>query len=97
MTHIIYAWELLTMNTTKKEPSTITVRVTPNASSNRIKIDTFYGGEEILRVYVTTLPKSGKANKTVIDLLAKHLGISKSKLTLMRGQKHRNKIFFVEN
>ncbi|MBL4589883.1 MAG: DUF167 domain-containing protein [Alphaproteobacteria bacterium] len=70
--------------------------MTPNASSNRIKIEALDGGEKILGVYVTTVTKSGKANKAVIELLAKHLGIAKSKLTLIRGQKHKNKTFSVE-
>lgn len=66
----------------------ITVRVTPKASRNRITVE---NGQ--IRVYVTTVPEAGKANAAVQKLLAKALGISKSSLTLVRGQTARDKLF----
>lgn len=67
------------------------VRVTPKASRNRV----VYEGEEI-RVYTTTVPEAGKANAAVIALLAKACGIAKSRLTLVRGQISRDKVFRVD-
>lgn len=66
----------------------IAVRVTPNASRMRIT----YIDDEI-RVYVTTVPEGGKATRDVIKLLAHALGISKSRLKLLRGTSSRDKVF----
>ncbi|WP_249139041.1 DUF167 domain-containing protein [Actibacterium sp. MT2.3-13A] len=68
----------------------IALRVTPKASRNAI---TREGGE--IRVYVTTVPEAGKANAAVVKLLAKALGVPKSRLELLRGQTGRDKIFRV--
>lgn len=69
----------------------LAVRVTPKASRNRITVE-----EGQVRVYVTTLPEDGKANLAVQKLLSKALGIAKSRLTLLRGQTSRDKVFRVE-
>ena len=66
----------------------IAVRVTPKASRNRVVAEE--GG---LRVYVTVVPEDGKANKAVIRLLAKALGVPKSSLVLIRGATARDKVF----
>lgn len=71
-----------------RENSDIAVRVTPKASRNRI---TSEDGE--IRVYVTTVPEGGKATKAVIKLLAHAMGVPKSTLELVRGQKSRDKVF----
>ncbi len=69
----------------------IAVRVTPKASRNEIKIK-----EGQIRVYVTTVPEAGKANAAVQKLLAKSLGIAKSRLHLLRGHSSRDKVFEVK-
>lgn len=69
----------------------ITVRVTPRAARNRITQD-----DGQIRVYVTTVPEDGKANAAVQKLLAKALGVAKSRLTLMRGQTARDKTFVID-
>lgn len=66
----------------------IAVRVTPNASRAVIKVE---AGQ--VRVYVTVVPEGGKANKAVVKLLAKSLGIAKSTLELIRGETSRDKVF----
>lgn len=71
---------------------TIAVRVTPNASRNEVKPAE---GEGPLRVYVTTVPEDGKANRAVQKLLAKHLGVAPSRLTLVRGGTSRDKVWEV--
>ncbi|MFT7432667.1 MAG: hypothetical protein ACI9TY_000285 [Alphaproteobacteria bacterium] len=63
-----------------------TVRVTPKASRNAIKVD-----GDVIRIYITTVPEDGKANKAVIALLAKELGVAKSKLTIIHGETSKNK------
>ena len=73
-----------------RESAEIAVRVTPKASRNRIVIE-----DGQIRVYVTTVPEDGKANAAVQKLLAKALGLPKSRLTLIRGQTARDKVFRV--
>ena len=48
-----------------------------------------------IRVYVTVVPEGGKANAAVIKLLAKEIGIAKSRLKLIRGDTARDKVFRV--
>ena len=69
----------------------IALRVTPKASRNRIIAE-----GDSLRIYVTTVPEDGKANAAVQKLLAKVLGIAKSRLTLIRGHTARDKVFQVD-
>ncbi len=64
------------------------LRVTPKASRNAVE-ETPAG----LRVWVTTAPEDGKANKAVTRLLADALGVAKSRLTLVRGATSRDKVF----
>lgn len=68
----------------------IVVRVTPKASRSRISVN-----DGQLRVYVTVVPEDGKANAAVQKLLAKALGVPKTKLRLVRGQASRDKVFRV--
>ncbi len=71
--------------------ATLAVRVTPKASRNAIERK----GDEI-RIYVTTVPENGKANAAVTKLLAKALGVPKSRLSLIRGETARDKVFRID-
>ena len=71
--------------------ATIPVRVTPKAARDAIIREN--GG---IRIYVTTLPEDGKANAAVTKLLARALGIARSRLTLMRGAASRDKLFRID-
>jgi uncharacterized protein len=71
--------------------TTLALRVTPRAARNAV---TLKDGQ--LRVTVTTVPEDGKANAAVVQLLAKALGIPKSRLTLIRGATSRDKLFRIE-
>lgn len=66
----------------------ILVRVTPKASRNAV-----VAAEGAIRVYVTVVPEDGKANDAVVKLLAKALGVPKSRLQLLRGATSRDKVF----
>jgi uncharacterized protein YggU (UPF0235/DUF167 family) len=66
----------------------IAVRVTPRASRNAVEAD-----GAVLRVRVTVVPEGGKANAAVTKLLAKALGLPKSRLALVRGETARDKVF----
>lgn len=65
----------------------ITVKVIPNAKHNQI--DEVDG---VFLVRVTASPTQGKANKAVIELLAKHFKISKSEVDIIKGLASRTKI-----
>ena len=67
------------------------VRATPKASRNRIVVE-----EGMIRVYVTVVPEAGKANELILKLLAKELGLPKSRLTLIRGETSREKTFRID-
>ncbi|SMO32181.1 DUF167 domain-containing protein [Paracoccus laeviglucosivorans] len=66
----------------------IAVCVTPRASRNAVALD-----GQTIRVTVTAVPEDGKANAAVIKLLAKSLGVAKSRLVLVRGATARDKLF----
>jgi uncharacterized protein (TIGR00251 family) len=63
----------------------IPVRVIPNASRSRV------AGEQdgFLKVYIKAVPEKGKANKELMDVLARHFG---RKVEIVRGQTSRKKI-----
>lgn len=65
----------------------IAVRVTPN--SRRILLEP---GVPV-RISVTVVPEDGRATLAARDLLAKAMGVAKSRLTLIRGAKSRDKLF----
>lgn len=69
----------------------ISVRVTPRASRNAVLVE-----EGAIRVYVTVVPEDGKATKAVVDLLAKAMGVAKTRLVLLRGTTARDKVFLLE-
>ena len=65
----------------------LALRVTPNAKAESLTIE-----DGVLKVRVTVVPEDGKANKAVIALLAKALGVSKSSLAIVRGETARDKL-----
>jgi uncharacterized protein YggU (UPF0235/DUF167 family) len=64
------------------------VRVTPRAGRNEVS-----QAAGRISVRVTAPPEDGKANAVVQSLLARALGIAKSRLTLIRGSTARDKVF----
>ncbi len=69
----------------------IAVRVTPKASRNAVVVE-----DGAIRVYVTVVPEGGKATAAVVKLLAKALGVAKTRLTLIRGETARDKVFRID-
>lgn len=65
------------------------LRVTPRARRPGLTLDE----AGALRAAVTAPPEDGRANEAVRELLAKALGVAKTRLTLIRGQTARNKTF----
>ncbi len=76
-----------------REGTVLPVRATPGAKRNAI-IGVHAGA---LKVTVTQAAEQGKANQAVIELLAKGLGLSKSRITLHAGATSRSKQFLLHN
>ncbi len=68
--------------------ATFDLRVTAGAGRNSLARD----GDRIL-VRVTKVPEGGRANAAVVALLARGLGVAKTRLTLVRGVASRDKRF----
>ena len=69
-------------------PVQVSVRVIPRARQNRV--------EEIdpatFRIHTTAVPADGAANDAVIKMMAKHLGVPKTSIKIVRGTTSRDKI-----
>lgn len=61
----------------------------PNSKKSRIEKDLFGS----LHIYVSPPPLEGKANLAVINALADYFKVSKSKVSLIKGQKSKQKVF----
>ena len=70
----------------------ITVKVKPNSRENSIK--KLENGS--FEVKVSVPPEKGKANQRVIELLSKELKIAKSRITLVKGETSKEKLFIAE-
>lgn len=60
----------------------ISVKVITNAKKNKIE----KLSETVFKVWLTVQPIEGKANKMLIQLLAKKLKLPKSKILIIRGK-----------
>jgi uncharacterized protein len=65
----------------------LAVRVQPRAS--RAKIIGMLG--ELLKIALTSPPVDGAANKALCQLIAKELGVAKGRVTIVQGEKSREK------
>jgi uncharacterized protein YggU (UPF0235/DUF167 family) len=74
----------------KPRPAELVVRVTPRSSQSRVE-----PGEPV-RVFVTATPVDGQANQAVCELVARFLGVSKSRVWLVRGIRSRDKTLAVD-
>jgi uncharacterized protein len=48
-----------------------------------------------LKIYLTAIPVDGKANRELIKLLSEKLNVSKSKISILKGEKNKEKIIEV--
>ena len=72
---------------------TIAVRVIPRARRDEI------AGERDGRILVRTTapPVDGAANDAVRKLLARHLGVPRSRVVLVAGERARDKVFRIDD
>ncbi|MGD0283941.1 MAG: DUF167 domain-containing protein [Dissulfurispiraceae bacterium] len=73
------------------EGTILPVRARPGSRRNEIR------GEQdgMLKVCVTQSPEKGKANKAVVELMAKSLGLRKSQIELLSGETSHQKRFLI--
>ena len=68
------------------------IKVIPKSSKNEILMgEAGLSGNGLVKVKVTAPPVDGEANKAVIKLLAQELGLKKSQIAIIRGQRSRIK------
>ncbi len=70
----------------------ITVKVKPRSSTQAVEgwVD------EILVVRLTTPPVDGAANKSLLKMISKKLGIARNRVRIVSGEKSRNKVLEIE-
>ena len=72
--------------------ATVSVRVVPRSSKEGVA-----GFEEgVLRIRLNAPPVEGQANAALVRFLSKALGVPKSRIVLVAGEKGRNKIVRVD-
>lgn len=75
---------------------TVAIRLTPNAHKTGFDgLAALPEGKTALKVSVNVAPEDGKANKALIDFLAKSWKLPKSSLSLLSGQTSRLKIILI--
>lgn len=70
----------------------LAVRVTPKASRDGIAVQP----DGALKVHVTAPPENGRANRAAARVLARALGVAKTRVSLVRGERARDKVFRVD-
>ena len=68
-------------------PIMVEVKVTPGSGRLEFRLDK--NGD--LKCYLKSPPEQGKANAELVKFMAKELGVSQDKVTLISGQTSRNK------
>mgnify|MGYP006323019277 CR=1 FL=1 len=72
---------------------TLALRVIPQAKKQKIIRD----GNGRLKCYLVSQPERGKANRELIELLARQLNLPKSALTLVQGETQRDKVVAIQS
>jgi len=70
---------------------------------NLYRLDLGFAGrareEELpyLKAYLTVVPEKGKANKKLIEILSETMNISKSRISIIKGDKSHDKIIEIDD
>ena len=48
-----------------------------------------------MKIAVTAPPEDGRANEALVEMLRDWLGVKRSQVSLMSGDKNRNKVFLI--
>jgi uncharacterized protein len=75
----------------------ITLRVTPRGGRDDIDgVETLANGRSVVKVRVRAIADGGEANRAVMELLAKALGVPKAKVRILSGTTSRLKQIAVD-
>lgn len=69
----------------------IRLKIIPNSSKNELIIE-----NEGLKVKITAQPIENKANKALIEFLAKNLKIAKSNIGILKGELNKEKTLLIQ-
>lgn len=73
------------------------VRLTPRGGRDSLgPIEELANGETVLVAHVRAVPEKGAANKALVELVARTLGVAKSKVAVVSGQTSRVKTVRIE-
>ena len=75
-----------------KKNNYLHIKVTPNASRNEILGFT----DGVLQVKIAAPPVRGKADRELTSFLSQALGVSKSSISIVKGQTSRNKVITID-
>jgi hypothetical protein len=67
------------------------IKVIPNAKKNKLVEE-----PGRLKVYLTAPAVEGKANAALIEFLAEHFKVKKNRISIIRGNKTRDKVVEIE-
>ena len=76
----------------RSDETLLRVRVQPRASRNEIVA---WEGDG-LRMRVSAPPVDGKANRAVTRLIAKALGVGRTSVTVVKGERSRDKVVAID-
>ena len=87
----------MTILQTSSTGFSLPIKLNPGAAHDRIDgwVDDA-DGQPVLRVHVRAVPEKGKANAALLKILAKRMGIGKTRLIVTRGQTSRIKTVSVK-
>ena len=74
------------------EKDIFSLKVVPRSSRNSI----VYLPDGTIKIHLNSSPVDGKANAECIGILSKKLGVAKSSIHIVRGEKSRNKKIMVD-
>jgi uncharacterized protein (TIGR00251 family) len=69
-----------------KQPAKLLLKVKPGAKQNSVDGWIMINDKEYLKLSIHSAPEKGKANKAIIDYLAKELSLPKSAVTIVAGK-----------
>ena len=70
----------------------VEVKVVPKSSRQRVEVIE----ENKLKVWVHSAPERGRANEELREILAKHFGLARTKVSLFKGGRSRIKLFALD-
>jgi len=74
-------------------PGGVELRVWVQPAAARSEIVGLHG--EALKIRIAAPAREGRANETLVEFLAKFLGLSRSQIAIIRGEKTREKVIFL--